>query len=131
MCMDTGGDEEELYRFGPVGISVSFSPPDPVSWTRQDSTEVVLTSRRIYGVGTLPGPFGVLGRRTKPVFDLSLPGILAVEPVRSIAGRAVRIRYWTTDGEKELTLVESALRRGRLSRLVQLLGPLVRENRGG
>ena len=124
-------EEEEIYRFGPVGISVSFRRPGHFSWTRQDSAEVVLTSRRMYGKGTLPGPLGVLARRTTPLFDVPLPEILAVEPVASIAGSAVRIRYRTTDGEKEVFIIESALRHGRISRLVALLGPLVRENRGG
>ena len=122
--MEPGG-EEELYRFGPMGISISFARPGLFVWTRQNSTEVVLTSRRIYGTGRMFGLFGILGKGKKPVFDVPLQEIVAVEPADFIANTAVWIKYRTPDGEKEVAIIASALCHGHVTRLMGLLRPLV------
>ncbi len=122
--MDPGG-EEELYRFGPMGVSISFARPGLFVWSRQNSTEVVLTSRRIYGTGRMFGLFGVLGTGKRPVFDVPLQEIVAVEPADFIANKAVWIRYRSPDGEKEVSIIGAVLCHGQIARLVELLRPLV------
>jgi hypothetical protein len=124
MTMDPGG-EEELYRFGPMGISISFGRPGLFVWSRQNSTEVVLTSRRLYGRNRMPLFAALLGKAGTPVFDVPLREIVAVEPADFLANRAVWIRYRTPAGEKEVSIIGAALCHGHIGRLLDLLRPLV------
>lgn len=119
------GCEEELYRFGPMGISISFARPGLFVWTRQNSTEVVLTSRRIYGTGRMFGLLGIFGKGNAPVFDVPLEEIVAIEPADFIANKAVWIRYRTPNGEKEVSIIGTVLCHGQITRLVELLRDLV------
>lgn len=120
--MDPG--EEERYRFGPMGISIAFKRPGLFVWSRQNSTEVVLTSRRLYGRGRMPWPFGLFMKGDTPVFDVPIPAIVAIDPVDFLANRAVWIRYRSPSGEKEVAIIAAALCHGHIARLMDLLGPL-------
>jgi hypothetical protein len=122
--MDPGG-EEELYRFGPMGISISFSRPGLFVWSQQNNTEVVLTSRRLYGRSRMPRFATIFGRGDTPVFDVPLQEIIAVEPADFLANRAVWIRYRTPEGEKEVSIVGAVLCHGHITRLMDLLRPVV------
>ena len=92
--------EEELYRFGPMGVSISFARPGIFVWSRQNNTEVVLTSRRIYGQGKMPAFASMFGKAGTPVFDVPLQEIIAIEPVDFLMNKAVWIRYRTRPGKK-------------------------------
>ncbi len=94
--------EEELYRFGPMGVSISFARPGIFVWSRQNNTEVVLTSRRIYGQGKMPAFASMFGKAGTPVFDVPLQEIIAIEPVDFLMNKAVWIRYRTRPGKKRL-----------------------------
>ncbi len=121
--MDAG--EEELYRFGPMGISISFARPGVFVMTRRNNTEVVLTSRRIYGKGKMPGLVAIFGRNETPVFDLPLQEIVVVEPADFLANKAVWIKYRSPAGEKEISIIGAVLCHGHIARLMELLRPLV------
>jgi len=118
-------NEEERYRFGPMGISISFQRPGLFVWSRQNYTEVVLTSRRLYGRGRLPWFFNILSRGETQVFDVPLRAIIAIEPVDFLANRAVWIRYRTPDGEKEVAIIGAALCHDPIARLMDLLHSLL------
>jgi len=122
--MDPSG-EEELCRFGPMGISISFARPGLFVMTRRNNTEVVLTDRRLYGRGKMPWFAGIFNRGETPVFDVPIREIVAIEPVDFLANRAVRIRYRTPNGEKEVSIIGAALCHGHIARLMDLLSPLV------
>jgi len=122
--MDPGG-EEELYRFGPMGISISFKRPGLFVWSRQNNTEVVLTSRHLYGWGRMPWFLSIFLRGETPVFDVPLREIIAIEPADFLANRAVWIRYRSPTGEKEVAIIGAALCHGHIARLMDLLSPLV------
>lgn len=120
--MDTSG-EEEVYRFGPVGISVSAARPGLFVWSQQNNTEIVLTDRRLYGRRT--GIGRIFGGGNGPAFEVPLDEIVAVEPADFLANRAVWIRYRTPEGEKEVSIIGSALCHGPIARLMNHLIPLV------
>lgn len=122
--MDPSG-EEELYRFGPMGISISYARPGLFVWTRQNNTEIVLTSRRLYGRGKMPWFASIFSRGETPIFDVPVQEIIAIEPVDFLANRAVWIRYRTPDGEREVSIIGAALCHGHITRLMDLLRPLV------
>jgi len=122
--MEAGGEERELYRFGPMGISVSAARPGLFVWSQQNNTEIVLTDRRLYGNRTGFG-LGIIGKKGGPAFDVPLGEIVTFEPADFLANRAVWIRYRTPDGEKEVSIIGSVLCHGQIVRLMDLLLPLV------
>jgi hypothetical protein len=71
------------------------------------------------------GLFGILGKGKVPVFNVPLQEIAAVEQADFIANRAVWIRYRTPAGEKEVSIIGSVLSHGHITRLMELLRPLV------
>ena len=113
--------EEELYRFGPMGVSISFARPGIFVWSRQNNTEVVLTSRRIYGQGKMPAFASMFGKAGTQVFDVPLPEIIAIEPVDFLMNKAVWIRYRTPAGQKEVAIIGAALCHGHITRLMELI----------
>ncbi len=122
--MDPSG-EEELYRFGPMGISISFARPGPFVLTRRNNTEVVLTGRRLYGRGKMPAFAGLFNRGEAPVFDVPIREIVAIEPADFLANRAVLIRYRSPAGEKEVSIIGAVSCHGHIARLMDLLPPLM------
>jgi hypothetical protein len=42
-------DERILQKFGPFGVSVSFTRPGLFAWAQRNATEIVVTDHRIYG----------------------------------------------------------------------------------
>ena len=121
--MDAG--EEELYRFGPVGISISFARPGLFVVSQRNNTEVVLTSRRLFGRRKMPWFAGIFSRGETPVFDIPIREIISIEPVDFLANRAVWIRYGSPDGEKEVSIIGAALCHGHIARLMDLLPALM------
>jgi hypothetical protein len=122
--MDAGGEERELYRFGPMGISVSVARPGLFVWSQQNNTEIVLMNRRLYGIRTGFG-LGILEKKGGPTFEIPLGEILTVEPADFLANRAVWIRYRTPGGEKEVSIIGSVLFHGQIARLMNILLSLV------
>jgi hypothetical protein len=122
--MDPGG-EEELYRFGPMGISIAFKRPGLFVWSQRNNTEVVLTSRRLYGRGTMPWFAKIFYRGETPIFDIPIQAIIAIEPVDFLANRAVWIRYLSRTGEKEVSIIGATLCHDQIARLMDLLHSLV------
>ena len=117
--------EEELYRFGPMGVSISFVRPGIFVWSRQNNTEVVLTSRRLYGKGKMPVFASMFGKAGTPVFDVPLQEIIAIEPVDFLMNKAVWIRYRTPAGQKEVAIIGAVLCHGHITRLMELVRQLV------
>jgi hypothetical protein len=117
--------EEELYRFGPMGVSISFARPGIFVWSRQNNTEVVLTSHRLYGQGKMPAFASMFGKAGTPVFDVPLQEIIAIEPVDFLMNKAVWIRYRTPAGQKEVAIIGAALCHGHITRLMELVRGLV------
>jgi hypothetical protein len=116
--MDTEG-ETELLRFGPMGISVSTARPGLFVRAQRNTTEIVLTDRRLYGKRT--GIGRIFGGGNRPAFEVPLGEIVGVEPADFLANRAVWIRYRAPGGEREVSIVGSALCHGPLDRLMDLL----------
>ncbi|MEN6342437.1 MAG: hypothetical protein ABFC89_07735 [Methanospirillum sp.] len=127
--MDAGG-EEELYRFGPMGISVSTGRPGLFVWAQRNNTEIFLTDRRLYGRRTGPRLGRIFGGGDAPAFEVPLGEIVAIEPADFLANRAVWMRYRTQEGEKEVSIIASALCHGSIVRLMELLLPRVDKARG-
>ena len=119
------GNRGGLYRFGPMGVSISFARPGIFVWSRQNNTEVVLTSRRIYGQGKMPAFASIFGKAGTPVFDVPLQEIIAIEPVDFLMNKAVWIRYRTMTGQKEVAIIGAALCHGHITRLMELVRRLV------
>jgi hypothetical protein len=119
--------EEELYRFGPMGVSISFARPGIFVWSRQNNTEVVLTSRHIYGQGKMPAFSSMFGKAGTPVFDVPLQEIIAVEAVDFLMNKAVWIRYRTPVGQKEVAIIGAVLCHGHITHLIELVCRLVPE----
>jgi len=124
--MDPRG-EEELYRFGPMGISISFARPGVFVWSRQNNTEVILTSRRIYGLGKMPFFGRLFGKGENLVFEVLLQDIIAIEPADFLANRAIWIRYRSPAGQKEVSIIGAVLCHSHITRLMDLVRPLVPE----
>jgi hypothetical protein len=127
--MDPRG-EEELYRFGPMGISISFARPGVFVWSRQNNTEVILTSRRIYGLGKMPFFASLFGKGETLVFEVPLQEIIAIEPADFLANRAIWIQYQSPAGQKEVSIIGAALCQGHITCLMDLVRPLVPRRTG-
>ncbi|NLX48652.1 MAG: hypothetical protein GXY82_02015 [Methanospirillum sp.] len=121
--MNSGG-EEELYRFGPMGISIANARPGLFVVTQQNNTEVILTNRRLHGQRRLPSFTSLFGRGEKIAFDIPVSEIVSVEPVDFLANRAVLVRYRTPGREKEVSVIGAPLYHGQIDRLAEILATL-------
>lgn len=115
--------EQELYRFGPMGVGVSFARPGLFVMTQQNNTEIVVTDRRLYGRRKKPRFF--FARRGKEagatVFEVPHDQVLAMERADYLANRALWIRYRHGDGEKEVAIQAGVFWQPQLIRLEAVL----------
>jgi len=80
-------EEQEIFRFGPMGVGVSFARPGLFVKTQQNNTEIVVTDRRLYGMRKKPRFF--FARRGREagtmVFEVPHDRVIAMERADSEA----------------------------------------------
>ena len=93
-----------LYRFGPMGVGISYSRPGLFVFTYQNCTEVIATTQRLYGIRTMPRfVFARHGRHAEETaFDVSWSDVVEARRADYLLNAALWIRYRVGDAVKDL-----------------------------
>ena len=108
------GQEDMLYSFGPLGVSVCFSRPGFFVWTQRNNTRIELTSRRISG-------WPIFYSTDSPRFQIPYNAILLTERFRYLAARVLWIQYMGVDKVREVSIMCSVFNTHHIARANELL----------
>lgn len=126
------GQEQVLYRFGPMGIGITFGRPGVFKMAWQNVTEVIVTDQRLCGVRRNSAIFlRHRGKEGELLFNVPYSAVSALEPVSFLANRAVWLRYHEAGQAKEVSIIGSMLTYQHIQRTVALLARLVPVAPGG
>lgn len=103
-------EERLLYRFGPMGLGVSFSRPGLFVLTYQNCTEIVATAEGLQGTRKLPRfVFARHGKEAgRSVFDILWENVIDVRRADYLLNAALWIRY-RSGGEVKGVGIEAGL----------------------
>jgi len=97
-------EEEVLYRFGPMGVGISYSRPGLFVFTYQNCTEVIATTQRLCGIRTMPR--FVFARHARhageSVFSVPWSDVVGAGRADYLLNAALWIRYRAGDAVKDL-----------------------------
>ena len=115
-------EESELYSFGPMGVTISFSRPTMFALTYRNMTRIVLTDKRIYGFpkGSL-APTELLPFKSKAQFQVPYEAILATEQVSFGLQKGIWIQYRDEDKVKEVSILCSVVNSQHIPKTFELL----------
>lgn len=105
--MSSKPQEKELYSFGPMGVGLCFSRPGFIKWIVQNSTKIVLTDRRIYGVPNGIGliPTRLLLFKDKASFQVPYSTIVSTESFNYLLWKVLWIQYREGEKTKEVSVM--------------------------
>lgn len=97
-------DERPLYRFGPMGVGVSFSRPGLFVVTQQNCTEIVATNAGVCGVRAMPKfAFARHGKHAGgKVFSVPWRDVIKLQRADYLLNAALWIRYRLGDAVKDV-----------------------------
>jgi len=104
--------ETELLSFGPFGVSACFGRPGFFVVTQQNNTRVVVTDRRVYGMGRSSGELR---------FDVPYEAITLVEKNSYALFRVLYIAYREGGKAREVSVMGNPSNYGNIARAYELV----------
>ncbi|MFH1176181.1 MAG: zinc ribbon domain-containing protein [Acidobacteriota bacterium] len=120
--------EQTLYRYGPMGISIQFGGRPGVfrkAW--QNVVEVVLTNQRLCGLRRHSVFFlRHRGKDGELVFNVPWNAVVAYKAGEMLVNKTLWVQYREGEALKEVSIIAAALRHQHVQRSLEIMSSLVR-----